>query len=195
MTNSHVYIISSGPYLKIGKANNVDARRREIQCGNPMECKIEHVVPVPASVARHAESLSHAALSVYRHMGEWFHVSVEVARSAVEAACIDARQGKEPSSDEDYQRIGVELAREVLTGVTSTTLTEHDRWNYAYTYRTDFDSFSVEPLSVGEAKRLINWRPGEPKPEGTTPKMTRALWQRKQEAKKRWLDAQMMIAA
>lgn len=194
MTTSHVYIISSGPYLKIGKANNVEGRRREIQCGNPMECKIEHVVPVPASAARYAESLVHAALADYRHMGEWFHIEVDAARAAVEKACAEARQGREPDSDEDYQRIGVELAKEVLTGMASTTLTEQDRWNYAYTYRTDFESFSVEPLSINEAKRLINWRLGEPKPEGTTPKMTRAFWLRKQEARKRWLDAQMEAA-
>jgi predicted GIY-YIG superfamily endonuclease len=70
-----VYFIQSGPNgpVKIGKANDVDQRLRELQTGNPKELHIRVVlICASSSNALHMEKVFHRRFKRFRMRGEWF---------------------------------------------------------------------------------------------------------------------------
>lgn len=87
---SHIYIVSAGPFVKIGKANDVDKRIASMQTGSPYEIEFIHSSEVPLECAHDVEREAHSALSEYRFRGEWFMVepavAVEVVTTTAEAA-------------------------------------------------------------------------------------------------------------
>lgn len=81
---SFVYIISASVYCKVGRSNNPTKRLSEIATGCPVVPCLEHFVE--CEMAEHVEALSHSLLDAYRSNGEWFRVSVDDAKQAVEQA-------------------------------------------------------------------------------------------------------------
>jgi hypothetical protein len=193
MTKSVIYIVACAEYVKVGRATNIKTRLSGLQIGNPLPCTLIHKADVDRSIAHKAEALAHAKLAKFRHTGEWFAAPVDVARDAVDAACQEAMVDI-PQDGLTMQQIGVELATEVLKRKPSQILTEQHRFDYCYAYRTHFDEFDIGPMDRNEARLVINWKPGEPKPAGSLPLMTKKLWT-EQVALRASREAALMVAA
>lgn len=81
---SNVYVLDGvDGCCKIGRANSVSHRVRELQTGHPKHLRVHFVVEVPASLASPIETGAHALLQRSRRKGEWFAVSPDLAQNAV----------------------------------------------------------------------------------------------------------------
>lgn len=91
---SHVYVIGpdGGPF-KIGVANDVDIRLRQIQVSQAEPLHIKYRQPVLASSRYVVEKHAHALLSSHRLKGEWFGVPALAAIDAVVKAANDVGGG------------------------------------------------------------------------------------------------------
>lgn len=70
-----VYFITDGEYVKIGVAQNVKSRLREIQTGNPKPLKVLYTHGVSdEKKAFYLESKLHAEYRDFRKTGEWFRI-------------------------------------------------------------------------------------------------------------------------
>ncbi|KAA1057171.1 GIY-YIG nuclease family protein [Azospirillum argentinense] len=80
-----VYVIAgdTGP-VKIGVSINPKNRLSSVQNGHPHKLALRHVVPV--AEAYRIEGAVHAALADKRLNGEWFDVTADEARSAIDHA-------------------------------------------------------------------------------------------------------------
>lgn len=70
---SWVYFIKSGPWIKIGVSDNVDARLASLQTANPV--KLELLAKIGCASKSEAfaiEKKLHSSLRSYRAEGEWF---------------------------------------------------------------------------------------------------------------------------
>jgi hypothetical protein len=75
---SNVYFISDGEFIKIGKANNVERRLKELQTGNPKELKILRIIKCTDEYAAYElETFLHSMLHSVNSIGEWFHLSMK----------------------------------------------------------------------------------------------------------------------
>ena len=81
----YIVMMPSGP-LKIGSARNVARRLAMLQTGNPEKLTILSTYAVAADQAVLAEKAIHRALYRHRLIGEWFRLSPEQAKAAVESA-------------------------------------------------------------------------------------------------------------
>jgi DNA-binding transcriptional regulator YiaG len=104
MTYVYVLRAGSGP-VKIGRASNPEARRRELSAGCPyrLELVYKHPCKVPAKLV---EADTHRMLWEYRTWGEWFEVSAEDAIEAIhqaEQAILNPpeRKAPEPQKEEE----------------------------------------------------------------------------------------------
>jgi len=69
----YVYGIHGGSGLKIGMANHVLARLRELQTGNPVGLGVAFAIPCSSrAIAAHLEDWLHTELVEERRIGEWF---------------------------------------------------------------------------------------------------------------------------
>jgi hypothetical protein len=85
---AYVYIVGN-PHLpssvKIGITNNLKTRLSALSTGNSEKLSILHNWKLPTITdARNVERLAHGRLSQYRLSGEWFDVTPEVAKLAVD---------------------------------------------------------------------------------------------------------------
>ena len=70
-----VYFVSDSEFIKIGVADNLKRRLKEIQMGNPRRCEIVAAFPCKSKSAAHqAEGLLHSIYRDYRMNGEWFNI-------------------------------------------------------------------------------------------------------------------------
>ena len=68
-----VYFISCGELMKIGVANNVPNRLKQLQTSNPLEMQIFHVIPFNSrKEAFEEEWRLHSKYALCRVNGEWF---------------------------------------------------------------------------------------------------------------------------
>lgn len=68
-----VYFITCGELMKIGVANNVPNRLKQLQTSNPLEMQIFHVIPFHSrQEAFKEEARLHSKYSICRVNGEWF---------------------------------------------------------------------------------------------------------------------------
>jgi hypothetical protein len=75
---SNVYFISDGQFIKIGKANNVEKRMKELQIGNPHKLKILKIIKCSNEhSAYELERFFHSILHSVNKSGEWFHLSMK----------------------------------------------------------------------------------------------------------------------
>jgi len=81
-----VQAISGGP-IKIGTTLDLEARLRELQCGNPE--KLRYIGTVEGDLK--TERALHKKLSAHRIRGEWFH-PVAAVRDAMLAAGAQGRR-------------------------------------------------------------------------------------------------------
>ena len=74
---SYVYAIQDEHrFVKIGKANNVNDRLRDLQVGNPEELRLVGIIECQnESHAIRLEKFLHTEYANYRYRGEWFHAS------------------------------------------------------------------------------------------------------------------------
>lgn len=73
---SYIYFIRNTKTgsIKIGIAENPDARLRGLQVGNEHELFLEHTIVVPKNRTKHWESCIHKELRTFLVRGEWFSV-------------------------------------------------------------------------------------------------------------------------
>ncbi len=104
---SHVYVIGpdGGPF-KIGVANDVDVRLRQIQIDQPQPLAIMHRQVVPFSARYIVEKHAHAILAPHRVRGEWFGVPALRAIEAVMQAANDVEAGALPRAPSMVERQG-----------------------------------------------------------------------------------------
>jgi hypothetical protein len=85
----YIYILHAGGFIKVGRAGDVSARIRQLQCGCPS--KIELVVTfgkLPAQEAGDVERGIHFRLRRARSHGEWFSCTPDQAVSLLAAVCV-----------------------------------------------------------------------------------------------------------
>ena len=96
---SYVYIIQAGnlgPY-KIGKANNVEKRIKQLQTANPIALKERLVIHCKSE--QHAfsiESQLHNCFKSYRLEGEWFagNINLATAMNITKEARLDTKKSR-----------------------------------------------------------------------------------------------------
>jgi len=74
-----VYFIQSGidGPIKIGKANDIEKRRQDLQVGNPMELTV--LLAIPCKSSKHAEGMEkqiHRRFKRSHIRGEWFSLGI-----------------------------------------------------------------------------------------------------------------------
>lgn len=67
-----LYFIGCGEFVKVGLANDIDARIADLRVGNPYPLDLRAYRTIPATVARAVEKGVHTALAEHAHFGEWF---------------------------------------------------------------------------------------------------------------------------
>lgn len=75
--NSYVYIITNGKEYKIGKADNVGNRIKQLQTGNP--CKLELLGVIECESSAEAYTLEKELHTIYKNVaniGEWFTLEI-----------------------------------------------------------------------------------------------------------------------
>lgn len=80
-----LYLISSGPYVKIGIANDVENRIASLQTGNPIELKVMSCFEFQNSSL--VERVLHQKCASQRVRGEWFDLSTHEVEE-IEKICI-----------------------------------------------------------------------------------------------------------
>jgi predicted DNA-binding transcriptional regulator AlpA len=65
-----VYFIRSGPYIKIGVADDIPQRLKDLQIGNPEKLELLRVVK---GGGHDAEKYFHSVFEKFHIRGEWFH--------------------------------------------------------------------------------------------------------------------------
>lgn len=70
-TGKHLYFITDGDHVKIGRANNVHKRVQSLQSGNPKQIWLTDSFDNKG----HKESELHNKLKRFRVRGEWFWLS------------------------------------------------------------------------------------------------------------------------
>lgn len=75
-TGKHLYFITDGEHVKIGRANNVYQRVINLQSGNPRQIWLTDVFKDKG----YKEQELHRKLERFRKSGEWFWLSDEVER-------------------------------------------------------------------------------------------------------------------
>jgi len=82
MSKQKIYIMTAGPYLKVGVAFDPNKRLLELQTGNPFDMKVALSMHTKGN-AYDAEAAVHNKLSAFNTRGEWFDCSFEIAKRAV----------------------------------------------------------------------------------------------------------------
>jgi hypothetical protein len=84
-----VYLIASGPYLKIGVSENVRRRLEDLMAGNAHEMRIVMTRSAPRYLGMEIEKRLHLRFAAYRHRGEWFTCDVDAAKQALKEEIRD----------------------------------------------------------------------------------------------------------
>jgi len=85
----YVYVLHAGGFIKVGRAGDVSARIRQLQCGCPS--KIEPIVMfgrLPTQTAGDVERHIHFRLRRAQSHGEWFSCTPDQAVSLLAAVCV-----------------------------------------------------------------------------------------------------------
>lgn len=70
LKGSHLYFIRSGEYIKIGRADNVLLRLKQLRAMNPYDVDLVHVVEGAGNLEHHY----HEVFKERHHTGEWFRL-------------------------------------------------------------------------------------------------------------------------
>jgi len=68
---THLYVLSSGPLLKIGVTKDIESRIKTLQTGNPNLIQLEYIEE--RYKPHKAERYLHKEFHKNRVSGEWFH--------------------------------------------------------------------------------------------------------------------------
>jgi hypothetical protein len=77
-----VYVIRSGPYVKIGRATDFQRRLAGLRTQSPYDIEVVATLSQPDYV----ELILHARFAMHRHRGEWFREEGELA-DWIKAGC------------------------------------------------------------------------------------------------------------
>jgi hypothetical protein len=116
-----LYVIGSdtGP-LKLGRAKRPKARLHSIATGSSRPIRLLYDAPVAEGLDAEAEALVHENLREHWVCGEWFDVSLDTARAAVDAAIASAQRG-----DRAFRK---SMGRKPLGGTGEKTVMVPMRW-------------------------------------------------------------------
>lgn len=87
--------------VKVGVSRDPLRRLSGIRTSSPHELRLEHAVEVDDAYA--VERVAHSMLAEWRVAGEWFNVSIEQARAAINLASEDVHGIKAPVASLDAQ--------------------------------------------------------------------------------------------
>ena len=98
---SFVYFIRCENFVKIGKANDPDARLADLQVGNPID--LELLFSIPGSFR--TERKFHQRFAASRHIGEWFRIEGKLMEYIkAELPKLNTRYNKPIRGDDGYVR-------------------------------------------------------------------------------------------
>jgi hypothetical protein len=84
----YIYVIGTQQRQKIGFSSDVGRRLSMLQTGNSEKLTIHHTIEVPDDQARYVERTIHQQYNYLRVKGEWFNMTVEQAKLAIDHAAI-----------------------------------------------------------------------------------------------------------
>lgn len=115
--NPFVYVIQSqlGP-CKVGKGHG-PTRLKELQPGSFVPLFLRHSIPTPGLDPLRVEGLAHKALRAHRLMGEWFDVTPEVAKEAIETVLEQIASGQIPARNPGFVTVNVAVLPEMAANV------------------------------------------------------------------------------
>lgn len=99
----NVYIIQSGLYFKIGKANDVSNRLKTLQTSTPTPLRL--IATKQDNEAFSLESKIHSKLSSYRVRGEWFLTTKEVIEGLIKEFGFNQKNKIENKIPDDVSKI------------------------------------------------------------------------------------------
>ena len=108
---SNLYVMSCGPYAKVGIAKDVEKRHKGVQAHNPYRVRLERSWAVNGAVVVQAEAECHAALLSSHHHSEWFEISPAAAIDVCASVVMSARRAASrwrKLSDERLQALFLE---------------------------------------------------------------------------------------
>jgi len=137
---SYVYIVRSGNYYKIGKADDINSRLVQLQTGNPEKLVLISAIECPtATAALKLEAELHTKLGKYSLHHEWFDLPEEVVQQLY---TVSTRR-EEPTTVKMYD--DAPLLMRGLTTAARTVL---------YTLLVVADSNNICALNAAAKKRI-----------------------------------------
>lgn len=88
---SKIYVFECGGYRKVGIAQSIVKRHRQLQQASPHPIYLECYRTIPAAYARQIEKRVHQALREHHHRGEWFSTELAIIKEAIAGALRDVR--------------------------------------------------------------------------------------------------------
>ncbi|MEO8082550.1 MAG: GIY-YIG nuclease family protein [Ardenticatenales bacterium] len=125
-----VYVVRSGRFIKVGKANDVQARLRTFQTGTPHRLELLWAIETYSSEsAMRIERLLHRDLDTLgvRTRGEWFDLTPE-AVAIIRTRGVYYQELGEGDQVEDFGRLAMLLATHGIPPLSGRSALVLDRW-------------------------------------------------------------------
>lgn len=112
--NCYVYIITAGPFIKVGVAKNIDQRLNDLQVGCPLQYELVWTSDRNRrTFAEILENAIHAKLNMHRVRGEWFDANPIWAIKLAKETQFETIQRCDPNlSHEELDDLKFELKQE-----------------------------------------------------------------------------------
>ena len=125
-----LYVIGAdtGP-LKVGRSKRPRMRLQSIATGSDRRLRLLYEAEIADDLDAEAEALAHMALREHWTSGEWFNVTLDVARCAIDDAVLAAQRGERA-----YRKA---MGRKPLGGTGEKTVMVPMRWAPALLARLD----------------------------------------------------------
>ena len=125
-----LYVIGAdtGP-LKVGRSKRPRMRLQSIATGSDRRLRLLYEAEIADDLDAEAEALAHMALREHWTSGEWFNVTLDVARRAIDDAVLAAQRGERA-----YRKA---MGRKPLGGTGEKTVMVPMRWAPALLAQVD----------------------------------------------------------
>lgn len=114
---THIYVIAEdgGQFIKIGIAEDIHRRHRQLQGSNARKLLLAHSHgPTTREIAKQWEYRTHALLAEHRRSGEWFACSADAAIDAIVAAVRYVKNRRGELGYQQGTKRAVHLGRDLV---------------------------------------------------------------------------------